>query len=157
MAYHGLGDVFAFVFFGVVAVAGTHFVHTGGVDGVAWIASLPVGFLVTAILAVNNLRDIDTDARSGKRTLSVRLGEAGARAFYIGLVAAAFVVPPLLWLGGLAGPGVLLPLLTGIAAWPLVRDVAGGLRGRPLNKVLAGTGRLHLLYGLLLTAGLLLG
>lgn len=157
LAYHGLGDVFSFIFFGVVAVVGTHFVHTGYVDGVAWLASIPVGLLVTAILAVNNLRDIDTDERTGKRTLSVRLGEKGARLFYVALVAGAFVVPPLMWWTGVAGPGVLLPLITYVLARPLVQAVAGGTRGKPLNRVLAGTGRLHMVYGLLLTIGLLWG
>lgn len=156
LAYHGLGDVFSFVFFGVVAVVGTHFVHTGHIDGLALSASVPVGLLVTAILAVNNLRDIDTDAQTGKRTLSVRLGEKGARTFYIALIIGAFLVPPLLLLGS-SGPAVLLPFVTVGLAGRLLRDVAGGMQGVALNGVLAGTGRLHLLYGLLFAIGLLWG
>lgn len=155
LAYHGLGDLFSFVFFGVVAVVGTHFVHTGRVDGTAFLASVPVGLLVTAILAVNNLRDIGTDAQSRKRTLSVRLGERRARAFYVLLLAGAFVVPPLLLLAEAIGPAVMLPFLTAPFAWSLSRDVLRGMEGVALNAVLAGTGRLHLLYGLLLAAGLL--
>lgn len=155
LAYNGLGDLFSFVFFGVVAVVGTHYVHTGVVDALAVAASIPVGLLVTAILAVNNLRDIDTDAQTGKRTLSVRLGERGARLLYVALVVGAFVVPPLLWLTGSVGVAVLLPLVTVVPARGLLGNVLRGMRGTPLNKVLAGTGRLHLLYGLLLTIGLL--
>lgn len=160
LAYHGLGDLFSFLFFGLVAVLGTHYVHTGGVyggglDALAWWAALPVGLLVTAILVVNNLRDIPTDAVSGKRTLAVRLGDKNTRRQYVLFVAGAYVVPPLLLLTKMAGPAVLLPLLTIVSAWRLVRIVAGGAQGARLNDVLAGTGQLHLLYGLLLAVGLL--
>ncbi|MFO7265714.1 MAG: 1,4-dihydroxy-2-naphthoate polyprenyltransferase [Limnochordales bacterium] len=155
LAYHGLGDVFAFLFFGVVAVAGTHYVHTGTLDGLALLASIPVGCLVTAILVVNNLRDIPTDRETGKRTLAVRLGDRGTRWEYGLLVAAAYLVPVVAWLAGAAGATALLPLLSGAVAVRLVRTVAAGAQGTALNRVLAGTGRLHLLYGLLWAAGLL--
>lgn len=155
LAYHGLGDVFAFLFFGVVAVVGTHYVHAASLDWLALFASIPVGCLVTAILVVNNLRDIPTDRETGKRTLAVRLGDRGTRRQYGLLVAAAYVVPVLLWLAGAAGPAALLPLLSGVPAVRLVRTVAEGAQGAALNPVLGGTGRLHLLYGLLWAAGLL--
>lgn len=154
LAYHGLGDVFTFLFFGVVAVVGTHYVHAAALDGLAFVASIPVGCLVTAILVVNNLRDIPTDAATGKRTLAVRLGDRGARWQYGLLVAAAYVVPSVLWVAG-AGPTVLLPWASGLLAVRLVQTVAAGAHGTALNPVLGGTGRLHLLYGLLWAVGLL--
>lgn len=155
LAYHGLGDVFTFLFFGVVAVVGTHYVHTGEVDGLALLASIPVGLLVTAILVVNNLRDIPTDREAGKRTLAVRLGERGTQWQYVLFVVGAYVVPPMLWFSGAAGAAVWLPWISVVLAFALVKTVMGGARGPALNPVLAGTGRLHLIYGLLWAAGLL--
>ncbi len=155
LAYHGLGDVFTFVFFGVVAVVGTHFVHMGAADWLAWVASLPVGFLVTAILVVNNLRDIPTDREAGKRTLAVRLGDGGTRRQYVLMVAGSYAVPAALWLSGAAGPSVLLPWVSGLLAYNLIKAVSGGAQGAALNPVLGGTGRLHLLYGLAWAVGLL--
>lgn len=155
LAYHGLGDVFSFLFFGVVAVVGTHYVHTATLDWLAFIASIPVGCLVTAILVVNNLRDIPTDRETGKRTLAVRLGDRGTRWQYGMLVAAAYVVPSLLWLAGAAGVTVLLPWASGVMALRLVKTIAAGTQGTALNPVLGGTGRLHLVYGLLWAIGLL--
>lgn len=154
LAYHGLGDVFTFIFFGVVAVVGTHFVHTGHADWLAWAASIPVGFLVTAILVVNNLRDIPTDRETGKRTLAVRLGDRGTRLQYLFLVAGSYAVPVAAWLAGGTGPSVLLPWVSAPLAYSLVRTVMGGAAGAGLNPVLGGTGRLHLLYGLLWAVGL---
>lgn len=155
LAYHGLGDVFSFAFFGVVAVVGTHFVHTGTTDLLAWTASIPVGFLVTAILVVNNLRDIPTDRETGKRTLAVRLGDRGTRWQYVLMLAGSYVVPTALWLFGAAGPSVLLPWVSGLLAYNLMKTVLGGAHGTALNPVLGGTGRLHLVYGLLWAVGLL--
>src|SRR5690606_18110022 len=154
LAYHGLGDVFAFLFFGVVAVVGTHYVHALSVDPLALAASLPVGFLVTAILVVNNLRDIPTDRAAGKRTLAVRLGDRGTRVQYAALVAGAYAVPLGLLLAGAQGPWVLLPFLSLLVSLPLVKTVLGGAAGAALNPVLKGTGRLHLVFGLLFAVGL---
>ncbi|HEX6276792.1 MAG TPA: 1,4-dihydroxy-2-naphthoate polyprenyltransferase, partial [Polyangiaceae bacterium] len=109
LGYHGLGELFVLLFFGFVAVAGTAFVQLGNVPGLAWWAAVPVGALATAILVVNNLRDIATDAPAGKRTLAVRFGERGAVLEYVLCVAAAYAVPALLFLRGHAGPLVLLP------------------------------------------------
>ncbi|OUM97710.1 MAG: 1,4-dihydroxy-2-naphthoate polyprenyltransferase [Firmicutes bacterium ZCTH02-B6] len=156
LAYHGLGDVFAFLFFGVVAVVGTHYVHALSLAPLAWAASLPVGFLVTAILVVNNLRDIPTDRAAGKRTLAVRLGDRGTRVQYAALVAGAYAVPLGLSLAGARGPWVLLPFLSLAVSLPLVKTVLGGATGAALNPVLKGTGRLHLVFGLLFAVGLLL-
>lgn len=155
LAYHGLGDLFVFVFFGLVAVCGTAYLHTGTVPAVAWFAALPVAMLVTAILVVNNLRDIDTDRVARKHTLAVLLGRRATRAEYVALVSIAYLLLPAGWLGGLVGPLAMLPLLTLPLAIQLVRIVLSE-QGRPLNRALAGTGRLHMLFGVLFAAGLLL-
>jgi 1,4-dihydroxy-2-naphthoate octaprenyltransferase len=149
--YHGLGEVFVFVFFGLVAVTGTVYVQLLAVPPAAWIAAVPVGALATAILVVNNLRDIVTDAKAGKRTLATRIGERATRAQYVVLLAIAFAVPILLLPA--AGFWALLP----VAALPLaiapLRAVARR-SGAELNPALGGTARLLLVYGLLLAIGL---
>ncbi len=156
LATHGLGEVAAFVFFGVVAVAGTSYLHTGLVSPLAVLASLPVGALVTGIMVVNNLRDRETDAAAGRRTLAVRSGERATRGLFGALLVAAFAVPPLLWLTGLAGPWVMGSLL----AAPLARGAWRGLRaacdGAAFDAVLIAVARLHLVFGVLFAAGLVL-
>jgi 1,4-dihydroxy-2-naphthoate polyprenyltransferase len=151
--YHGLGDVFVFVFFGLVATVGTTYVQLHAAPRGAWIAAIPVGALATAILVVNNLRDIATDKRAGKHTLAVRLGPAGTRVEYVLLLAVAFAAPFALL--PVAGMSVLLPMV----ALPLVlqplRIVLWG-EGAELNAALGGTARLHLVYGVLLALGLVL-
>jgi 1,4-dihydroxy-2-naphthoate octaprenyltransferase len=156
LAYHGLGDLFVFVFFGLVAVCGTAFLHVGTVPLVAWVAALPIATIVTAIIVVNNLRDIDTDRLARKHTLAVIMGRRATRIEYLLLVALAYLLLPLLPLLGLASAWALLPLLTLPIAVSLIRTVFAE-QGRTLNRALAGTGRLHLLFGVLLAAGLLLG
>ena len=155
LGYHGLGDVFVFVFFGVVAVCGTAYLYTHlvGVD-TFWV-SVPVALLVTAILVVNNLRDIDTDRTVGKRTLAVRLGQRRTRVEYVALIAGAFVVQLGRWLAGSASIWFWLPWLTLPLAIRLVRLVWTA-EGRPLNRALVGTGQLHLIFGALLAVSLLL-
>jgi 1,4-dihydroxy-2-naphthoate octaprenyltransferase len=152
LGYHGLGDVFVFAFFGVVAVCGTTRAETGQVSALALWASLPVGALATAILVVNNLRDRETDAKAGKRTLAVRWGATAAVAEYALLLALAYAVPV-----GVAvsrhSPSALLPLLTLPLAVPLLRAVARE-RGRDLNRRLGGTARLLLLHGIGWAVGL---
>jgi 1,4-dihydroxy-2-naphthoate octaprenyltransferase len=146
LAYLGLGDVFVFVFFGPVAVCGTYWLQRGTVSGHALVASLPVGALAAAILVVNNLRDVRSDARAGKRTLAVRLGPRATRGLYLVLVGLAFLAAPL--------AGTVLPL----AAAPLaVLESRRLLRreGCALNASLGGTARLHAIVGLLLAAGVL--
>jgi 1,4-dihydroxy-2-naphthoate polyprenyltransferase len=154
LGYHGLGDAFVFVFFGLVAVVGTVFVETGGVPLVALLAAVPVGALATAVLVVNNVRDRATDVIAGKRTLAVRFGRRFAFAEYAVLVASAYAVP--LVLAALArSPALLLPLLSIPYAARLTGEVRR-LEGRELNGTLGGTARLLLLHGALFSAGLAL-
>ena len=151
LGYHGLGDAFVFVFFGLVAVTGTVYVQSHSVPPAAWMAAVPVGALATAILVVNNLRDIVTDAKAGKRTLATRIGPGRTRAQYVLLLAVAFTAPFLL--AGVATPWALLPLAALPLAIPPLRLV---LRqsGGALNPALGGTARLQIVYGALLAIGL---
>lgn len=156
LGYNGLGDLFVLIFFGFVAVCGTTFVQAGYVPALSWWAAVPAGALATAILVVNNLRDLETDARAGKRTLAVRFGRRSARMEYYVLFAAAYVVPMGLVLTGRLGAWALLPLLTVPAALALARAVARE-RGAPMNRLLFGTARLELVFGLLFAVGIALG
>ena len=153
--YRGFGEVFVFAFFGPVAVAGTTYLQTLTLEPLALAASVPVGALITAILVVNNLRDIVQDQRAGKLTLAVRLGERGAVTEFGLLLALAYLTPAVLVLGG-AGPAALLPLLSAPLALPLLRVVRAGGDPRRLNAVLAGTARLSLVFAALLALGLAL-
>jgi len=156
LAYNGLGDVFVFIFFGLVAVCGTAYLHVGTVPAVAAYAALPVALIVTAIIVVNNLRDIDTDRKARKHTLAVLLGRRATQMEYLILIAAAYLLLPLGVLLGLVGSWSQLPLLTLPLAIALIRIVFT-VQGRPLNRALAGTGRLHLIFGVLFAIGLVLG
>ncbi len=156
LGYNGLGDVFVFVFFGLVAVCGTAFVASGSVPAAAWLAALPVGALATAVLVVNNARDHQTDARAGKRTLVVRLGRRFATRQYAALIALAYVSPVLMLALGLTGPGVLLSLLPLPFALGLCRKLAK-TEGRDLNPLLPATARLLLATSALLAAGIAWG
>lgn len=151
--YKGLGDLFVFIFFGPVAVCGTYYVQAESVSPVAYWASLPIGLLATAILVVNNLRDIDSDRQSGKKTLAVRLGATGARVEYILLLSGAYLVPVGMGLLNLQWAGSLLVWLTFPLAVHQTRLVLTQ-KGRPLNQALAGTAQLELLYGILFSIGL---
>ncbi|HSU38540.1 MAG TPA: 1,4-dihydroxy-2-naphthoate polyprenyltransferase [Polyangiaceae bacterium] len=155
LGYHGLGDVFVMLFFGFVAVLGTTFVQVGHLTELAIWAAVPVGALATAILVVNNLRDIETDRVAGKRTLAVRWGERGALAEYALLLALAYGVPVALFARGHETTTILLPLLTLPLGVGLVRAVARE-RGRALNPLLKRTALLLLAYGLLFALGLVL-
>lgn len=156
LGYLGLGDLFVFAFFGLVAVCGTAFVHTLSLSPLSLLASLPMGALSTAILVVNNLRDRETDARVGKRTLAVRFGRRGALVEYGLLLLLAYAVPPgLVFLGGF-GPEALLPLVTFPVAFRLMRRVRAG-QGRELNPLLGATARLLLLFAILFALGIALG
>lgn len=154
LAYIGLGEVFVMLFFGLAALGGTYFVQAHTVSPLAWWSAIAVGLPATAIIVVNNLRDIDTDRRAGKRTLAVRLGAQGARWEYGVLLLAAYLLPVGLWLGGLAPAGALLTWVSAPRAALLTRLVFSA-SGRPLNAALAGTGQLTLLYALLFAVGLI--
>jgi 1,4-dihydroxy-2-naphthoate polyprenyltransferase len=156
LGYYGLGDVFVFIFFGLAAVVGTYYVQAQTVTPAAWGMAVPIGLLVTDILVVNNLRDIDTDRAAGKHTLAVRLGERGTHAQYLLCLGVAYLVlPVLIWLG-LLPVWSLLAWGSLLAAWPVVQLVLKQ-RGRVLNAALAGTGQVTLLYSLLFWVGLLIG
>ena len=156
LAYHALGELFVFLFFGFVAVAGTYFVEARTLTPVALAAAVPVGALATAILVANNVRDIDTDRAAGKRTLAVVLGRPGTRALYAALCALALATPVALLLLGRGGPALLLPLLAAPLAWRALRLIATRVDGPGLNRALFTTARLHAVFGALLAAGLLL-
>ena len=151
--YLGLGELFVFVFFGLVAVNGTALAITGAFSWAALLASVAIGLLAVALMLTNNLRDIPTDAVSGKRTLAVRLGERGTRVLYTATVLVPFVlmVPVMVahW------PAALVLLALPLAVGP-VRTVLGGASGRDLIAVLGATGRLELVFSLLLLVGLVL-
>ena len=155
LGYYGLGDAAVFLFFGLAAVCGTYYVQALKLDWLAFWSALPMGFLITAILVVNNLRDIDTDRAAGKHTLAVRLGVSGARQEYFWLVVGAYLVPPLVWLFQIGPAWILLAWLTLPAAVALVRLV-WTQRGRPLNAALGGTGQLALLYACFYAIGLVI-
>jgi 1,4-dihydroxy-2-naphthoate octaprenyltransferase len=155
LGYNGLGDLFVFVFFGLIAVCGTVFVQLGRVPALALWCSLPVGALATAILVVNNLRDQEQDARAGKRTLAVRWGKRAVIFEYGLLLAVSYAVPLYLATSSAQGRFVLLPLVTLPLARRLMRAVATE-QGRALNARLAGTAQLLLLFGVLLTLGIAL-
>lgn len=149
----GLGEVFVFVFFGIVATVGSAYVQIEQVTLLAFLASIPVGLLATSILVVNNLRDIGTDTRAGKRTVAVRLGRAGTIALYEALLALAFfaVIPVAVAAGSYAPALAILAAPFAVRAGKLVAtrtDPPGLIAG------LVGTARLHLVFGILLAVGL---
>ena len=149
--YLGLGEVFVFVFFGVVATAGSAYVQTERLDGLALLASIPVGLLAVALLVVNNLRDIPGDTASGKRTLAVRMGDSATRRLYVALMAAVAIG---IVVAGLVRVTALLGLLGLVAAAVPIRSILTGAAGRELIPTLGATGRTQLLTGLTLAIGL---
>ncbi|MFP8891609.1 1,4-dihydroxy-2-naphthoate polyprenyltransferase [Natrialbaceae archaeon A-CW2] len=169
LGYHGLGDLFVFVFFGLVAVVGTYYVQAvahlepltrtippGTITTSAIVASLPIAGLSTAILVVNNIRDKETDADTGKRTLAVRLGYRASRLEFTLLVALAYVVPLWFWLGQGFDATVLIPLVTVPYAALITRTVWTRTDGEALNPALEQTGKLLAMYAALFSAGLVI-
>jgi 1,4-dihydroxy-2-naphthoate octaprenyltransferase len=153
--YEGLGEVFVFLFFGVVAVVGSYFVQTEDLRWEAFALSVPVGLLAAAILLVNNIRDADTDRRAGKRTLAVRLGRDGARNLFVGCIVIAYLAVPVVAIFGRdISPLVLLAFLSLPLAIPLIRVVRERTDGPSLNEALAKTGMLLAIFSLLLSIGL---
>ncbi len=151
--YLGLGELFVFAFFGVVATAGSAYVQQEELAGLPLVASVPVGFLATALLVVNNLRDIPGDTVAGKRTLAVRLGDERTRWLYLALIGGAFAFVPVVALA-FDRPAGLVALAASVAAIRPVRAVLGGARGPALIPVLVATGQAQLLFGVLFAAGL---
>jgi 1,4-dihydroxy-2-naphthoate polyprenyltransferase len=154
--YEGLGEAFVFLFFGIVAVAGSYFVQVKHLNWEAFALAVPVGLLAASILVVNNVRDIETDRRAGKRTLAVRLGRERTRALFAAMVYVAYLLTPVTWLFGPLKPWVMLPWLTLPVAAPIVRTVRNHVDGASLNQALAQTGLLQLSFCTLLAAGILL-
>jgi 1,4-dihydroxy-2-naphthoate octaprenyltransferase len=154
--YEGLGEVFVFLFFGVVAVAGSFFVQVKMLDWEAFALAVPVGLLAAAILVVNNVRDIDSDRRAGKRTLAVRLGRERTRVMFAAVVYVAYLLTPVTWVFGPTTAWVMLPWLTLPLAAAVVRIVRARTDGPSLNGALARSGMLQLAFCVLLSAGLLL-
>ena len=171
LGYHGLGDLFVFVFFGLVAVTGTFYVQAAAalaapfplgippetLPAEALLASLPIAAISTNILVVNNIRDREEDAQTGKRTLAVRFGYGFSRGEYAAMLALAYLVPVWLWLGWDFSPAVLLPLLT----LPYAASVAGTVltetSGDALNPALERTGKLLAAYAVAFAVGLAVG
>jgi 1,4-dihydroxy-2-naphthoate octaprenyltransferase len=156
LASHGLGDLFVFIFFGLVAVCGTYYVQALKLTPMVWLMGAIQGLLITAILVVNNLRDIQTDRRSGKRTLAVMIGVHGSRIEYLLLLITAYAIPVALWLSGRSSIWVILPIFSLPLAVSLTRLIWTSAGGPVLNQALASTAKLALLYSLLLSAGLVL-
>ena len=153
--YEGLGELFVFLFFGVVAVAGSYFVQVQELPWQAFVCAVPVGLLASAILVVNNVRDLETDRRAGKRTLAVRLGRARTRTLYVAMLSCAFLAAPLPWLLGSMSAWLLLGWVTIPLAVSVARVVRTRTDGRALNAALARTGAMQLLFCLLYSAGIL--
>lgn len=156
LGYHGLGDIFVFIFFGLAAVAGTYYVQAGSVSAAAWWMTIPPGLIITDILIVNNLRDIENDRKGGKHTLAVVFGERFTKIEYLLCMVAAYLVLPLAaWLGIISWFSLLawgsLPL-----AFRATRTVFTQ-KGRPLNAALAGTGQAAFVFSVLFWVGIALG
>jgi 1,4-dihydroxy-2-naphthoate polyprenyltransferase len=154
--YEGLGEVFVFLFFGVVAVVGSFFVQTEHLEWQAFALSVPVGLLACAVLMVNNIRDLDTDRRAGKRTLAVRLGRGRMRRIFALTINASFLLVPVVWIATGLSAWINMALLALPLVPPLARTVRDRTDGTSLNQALGDTARLELAFCVLLSAGLLL-
>jgi len=154
LASHGLGDLFVFIFFGLVAVCGTYYVQVLHLTPIVWLMGVIEGLLITAILVVNNLRDIQSDRKTGKRTLAVSMGDRGCRIEYVMLLAVAYAIPFILWLSGRMSAWVILPLLSLPLAISLMRLIWKSPADPILNQALVKTAKLALFYSLLLSIGL---
>jgi 1,4-dihydroxy-2-naphthoate octaprenyltransferase len=153
--YYGFGELFVFVFFGLVATVGSTYVHTESVTALSMVSAVPVGLLATALLVVNNLRDIPGDTASGKRTLAVRIGDRRTRALYVAMLVLAFALVPAV-AGGFGHPAAAAALVGVVLARTPVLRVLEGAAGPALIPVLAHTGKVQLVTGTLLAAGIAL-
>jgi len=155
LAYRGLGDIFVFMFFGIIGTVGTYYLHTNDLSIVSFIASIPVGSLITNILVVNNYRDFEEDKAAGKFTLAVMLGKTFTRYQFLFLLILSFVVPAMLFLSFDFSFLIFLPYLTLPAAFEIILMLYK-LEGTQLNKTLELTAKFSALYGLLFSAGIIL-
>lgn len=155
--YHGLGDLFVFIFFGLIAVTGTAYLQSGAWTLFPFLLSIPIGLIVTNVLVINNLRDRPTDIAAGKRTLATRLGDRATRAQYVTFLIIAYLVPVVIAVTDRKRLPLLATLLSLPLALSLARRVMNGTSGRELNPMLKQTGQLLLLFGVLLSAGALIG
>ncbi len=153
LGYMGLGDIFVFVFFGPVAVAGTYYVQTFEINLAVIAAGIAPGLIATAILAINNLRDIDSDRKSGKNTLAVRFGRSFAISEYLFCILAASLMPVLIYTITDDHVQILVAVITCLIAIPTIKTVASKIDGPSLNKALASTGQLLLIYSILFSIG----
>ena len=153
LGYHGLGDLFVFIFFGLVATVGTYFIQVGATTSTVWWMGTAVGMLIVNVLVVNNLRDIDGDRLSGKKTLAVRLGRNGTRMEYWIGMSCAYMIPLSLWIQGNLPATSLIVGLSLPMSWFLLRSICHD-SGARLNNTLARTGQLSLIYALLFAIGL---
>ena len=154
IGHYGLGDLFVFIFFGLASVAGTYYIQAGFVSSAVWWMTIPPGLIITSILVVNNLRDLENDRKAGKHTLAVRFGEQGTKVQYLICMGIAYLVLiPVAWAG-------LIPWFT-LLAWlslPIAYQATKIVltqKGRPLNMALAKTGQTALVFSLLFWLGLL--
>ncbi len=154
--YYALGDLFVFVFFGLIAVAGTAYLQLGHWSRFSILLAIPTGLLVTNILVVNNLRDLPTDKAARKRTLAVLIGDKATRAQYALFALAAFAIPVVIALRNANHHTLLLPLAVLPMAIGLIQKVAKGTSGRDLNPILKKTGKLLLFFGILLSIGVVI-
>ncbi len=154
LGYYGLGDLFVFIFFGLVAVTGTYYVQVGFVSTAAWWMSIPIGLIITAILVVNNLRDIDNDRATDKHTLAVIMGEKATKAEYVFCLSIAYLILPILVVLKIVPIATLLAWLSLPIAVKSAR-ILFTQKGRPLNAALACTGQTALIYSLLFWLGIL--
>ncbi|MCH8567193.1 MAG: 1,4-dihydroxy-2-naphthoate polyprenyltransferase [Balneolales bacterium] len=157
LGYNGLGDLFVFIFFGFIAVCGTYYINALSFNMEAFWASLAVGALCTNILVINNLRDVDEDRITGKRTLGVLFGDKALKGEYLIMLALAFAIPPHFWVQEGYGIAVLIPMALVLPAAILARDVIRISNKRELNRTLEQTAQFMAAFGLLFAAGLILG
>jgi len=153
--YEGLGELFVFLFFGIVAVSGSYFVQRQTLPWEAFVLAVPVGLLIAGILVVNNVRDIESDRRSGKRTLAVRLGRRRTRVMFVAMLVLAFASGLVCWIAGPLSPWLALTLIAAPLAVVVARTVCTRTDGPSLIGALARSGILALVYCLLLSAGVL--
>jgi 1,4-dihydroxy-2-naphthoate octaprenyltransferase len=154
LGYYGLGDIFVFIFFGLASVAGTYYVQAGIVSPAAWWMTIPPGMIITAILVVNNLRDLENDRKAGKHTLAVIFGERATKIQYVLCLAIAYLIMPVAAWAGVVPWASLLTWLSLPIGYQAAR-VTLTQKGRPLNAALAGTGQTALMFSILFWIGLL--